>query len=147
MMRSFDISFLVPLLISEPRTKGIENFFANLPEDASLLFSLWGQLELASVAARLFRMGDLSENDAQAVIDQFNRLLIQSFRLRTPTGHDFRKAREFVGDFQTRLRGGDALHLAMAANLGVEMIHTLDNGMLEAGNLLGLAVQGLHYHR
>jgi uncharacterized protein len=143
MMRYFDTSFLVPLLISEPRTEGVENFFENLPEDATLLFSHWGQLEFASVAARLFRMGEMSEKDAQAVIDQFNRLLIQSFRLHTPAGHDFRKAREFVGYFQTRLRGGDALHLAMAANLGVEMIHTLDNSMLEAGNRLGLPVQGV----
>ena len=143
MMRYFDTSFLVPLIIAEPRTNRVEGFFENLPEDAKLLFSHWGQLEFASVAARLVRMGELSKKDARAVIDQFNRLLIQSFRLHTPAGHDFQKAREFVGDCQTRLRGGDALHLAMAANLGVEMIHTLDNGMLEAGNLLGLPVQGV----
>ena len=143
MTRYFDTSFLVPLLISEPRTAQVEKFFESLPEGETLLFSRWGQLEFASVAARLFRMGEMSANDAQTVIGEFNRLLIQSFRLHTPAADDFRRARDFIGDFQTRLRGGDALHLAMAANLGVEKIHTLDNGMLEAGNLLGLPVQGL----
>ncbi len=143
MMRYFDTSFLVPLLISEPRTDQVENFFVNLPGDTTLLFSHWGQLEFASVAARLFRMGEINDQDAQALIDQFNSLITQSFRLHIPVGQDFQKAQEFVGHFQTRLRGGDALHLAMAANLGVETIHTLDNGMLEAGSLLGLTVQGL----
>lgn len=142
-MRYFDTSFLVPLLISEPRTTQVEKFFESLHEDETLLFSRWGQLEFASVAARLFRMGEMSGKDAQAVIGEFNRLLIRSFRLHTPAADDFRKARDFIGDFQTRLRAGDALHLAMAANLGVETIHTLDNGMLEAGNLLELPVQGL----
>ena len=95
------------------------------------------------MAARLFRMGEMSANDAQTVIGEFDRLLIRSFQLHIPAAGDFRRARDFIGDFQTRLRGGDALHLAMAANLGVDKIHTLDNGMLEAGNLLGLSVQGL----
>ena len=86
----------------------------------------------------------MSANDAQAVIGEFNRLLTQSFRLHTAAADDFCKARDFIGDFQTRLRGGDALHLAMAANLGVATIHTLDSGMLEAGNQLDLPVQGLN---
>ncbi len=143
MTRYFDTSFLVPLLISEPRTAQVEKFFENLHEGEILLFSRWGQLEFASVAARLFRMGEMSANDAQTVIGEFNRLLIQSFRLHTPTADDFRRARNFIGDFQTKLRSGDALHLAMAANQNVDKIHTLDNGMLEAGNLLGLSVQWL----
>jgi uncharacterized protein len=144
MMRYFDTSFLVPLLISEPKTPKVEQFFESLHEGETLLFSRWGQLEFASVAARLFRMDEMSAKDAQTVIGEFNRLLTQSFRLHTAAADDFRKAREFIGDFQTRLRGGDALHLAMAANLGVATIHTLDNGMLEAGNHLGLPVQGLN---
>ena len=143
MTRYFDTSFLVPLLISEPRTAQVEKFFESLHKGETLLFSRWGQLEFASVAARLFRMGEMSANDAHTVIGEFNRLLVQSFRLHTPAADDFRIARDFIGDFQTKLRGGDALHLAMAANLGVKKIHTLDNGMLAAGNLLGLSAQGL----
>lgn len=142
-MRYFDTSFLVPLLIAEPKTARVEQFFETLDEDETLLFSHWGQLEFASVGSRLYRMGELSAKDAKTVIDEFNRLLIQSFRLHTPTATDFQKARDFIDDFQTKLRAGDALHLAIAANLGVTTIHTLDNGMLEAGNQLGLSIVGL----
>ena len=45
MIRYFDTSFLVPLLISEPNTHQVEEFFASLYEDETLLFSRWGQLE------------------------------------------------------------------------------------------------------
>ncbi|TQE92781.1 MAG: type II toxin-antitoxin system VapC family toxin [Spiribacter salinus] len=141
-MRYFDTSFLVPLLIPEPKTTPVEKFFESLSEDETLVFSSWGQLEFASVAARLFRMGEMSASDAQACIEQFNRVLTQSFRLHAPSSEDFRKARAFIAKFQTKLRTGDALHLAMADNLEVMTTHTLDSGMLEAGKQLGLSVEG-----
>ncbi|MBS3822112.1 MAG: type II toxin-antitoxin system VapC family toxin [Phycisphaerae bacterium] len=141
-MRYFDTSFLVPLLIPEPKTTQVEKFFESLPEDETLVFSSWGQLEFASVAARLFRMGEMSASDAQACIEQFNSVLTQSFRLHAPSSEDFRKARAFIAKFQTKLRTGDALHLAMADNLEVMAAHTLDSGMLEAGKQLGLSVEG-----
>lgn len=142
-MRYFDTSFLVPLLIQEPKTAQVEKFFESLPADETLVFSHWGQLEFISVAARLFRMGELSASDAQACISQFNQLLTRSFVLHSPSVDDLKKAQTFIRDFQTKLRTGDALHLSMAANLSVTTIHTLDNGMLEAGSKLGLSVQGL----
>ena len=52
MTRYFDTSFLVPLLISEPRTAQVEKFFESLPEDETLLFSRWGQLGSLSVLSK-----------------------------------------------------------------------------------------------
>lgn len=143
MTRYFDTSFLVPLLIAETKTAPVEAFFGNLSRDEILVFSSWGQLEFANVAARLFRMGEMNADDARACIAQFNDLLAQSFRLHTPAAYDFQKARMFVANFQTKLRTGDALHLAMADNLGATATHTLDTGMLQAGHHLGLPVEGL----
>jgi predicted nucleic acid-binding protein len=38
------------------------------------------------------------------------------------------------------LRAGDALHLAIASNLAVDQIITLDEGMITAGKVLKLPV-------
>ena len=46
--------------------------------------------------------------------------------------------------FDTSLRAGDALHLAIAHNLAADKIVTLDKGMLKAGKSLNLPVdQGI----
>lgn len=142
-MLYFDTSFLVPLLIPEPYTAQVERFCENLAEGETLVFSRWGQLEFASVAARLYRMGELSAGDAHACIAQCKQLLARSFRMHTPTARDLDKAEAFIGNFQTRLRTGDALHLAIAGNLGVTTIYTLDTGMLSAGKTMGLDVRGM----
>ena len=45
-----------------------------------------------------------------------------------------------LAQFNNNLRAGDALHLAIAFNLAVERIFTLDKGMLKDGRLLSLSV-------
>ncbi|MBC7637090.1 MAG: hypothetical protein H7251_15980 [Acetobacteraceae bacterium] len=41
---------------------------------------------------------------------------------------------------ETGLRGGDALHLAIAANRRASAIYSLDKGLVKAGKMLGLPV-------
>jgi predicted nucleic acid-binding protein len=58
--------------------------------------------------------------------------------LLIPTPADFDLAHGFVTRFATRLRGPDALHLAIAHNNGVDEILSLDDGLLAAARLLKL---------
>ena len=51
---------------------------------------------------------------------------------------DFTLAKEFLGDHESGLRGGDALHLAIARNHRAEAVYSLDKTMVDAGTNLGL---------
>jgi uncharacterized protein len=46
----------------------------------------------------------------------------------------------YLTRFDSSLRAGDALHLAIAANMAVDQIITLDEGMIKAGTILKLPV-------
>jgi predicted nucleic acid-binding protein len=68
-------------------------------------------------------------------------LIASTFLTLLPTGADFDLARRFLRNYETGLRSGDALHLAIASNHGAEAIYSLDRGLLRAGRHLGLPVE------
>jgi predicted nucleic acid-binding protein len=51
---------------------------------------------------------------------------------------DYVLAREYLARPETRLRAGDALHLAIAKNQRVTAIYSLDKKLLSAGATLGV---------
>jgi uncharacterized protein len=67
-------------------------------------------------------------------------VLAENLQVQLPSIADFDLCWKFILRFDNSLRAGDALHLAIASNLAVETIFTLDNGMLKAGRQLGLPV-------
>lgn len=64
--------------------------------------------------------------------------LDDSFTVLLPGADDFNLARQYLAKFETRLRAGDALHLAIASNHHAEIIYSLDKTLLKAGDILGL---------
>ncbi|MFN0316706.1 MAG: type II toxin-antitoxin system VapC family toxin [Burkholderiales bacterium] len=138
-MHYFDTSFITPLLLAEPASSQVEAYAGKLPA-GGLFISHWTALELASVVAREVRMKRLNEADARTVLAEFDSLVSDSLNVLAPTVADFGLAREYIERFATGLRGGDALHLAIAANHGAKKILTLDQGFLDAGKLLKLPV-------
>ena len=136
----FDTSFLVPLLIPEDSSERVEVFFQQLPPRQVLVVSHWTRVEFGSVLSRLVRMKQFGSSDARTCAGHFNKLLDDSFNIITPGKIDFECCWDFLTRFDNGLRAGDALHLAIAANLSVEKLYTLDNGLLEAGSFLKLPV-------
>jgi predicted nucleic acid-binding protein len=67
----------------------------------------------------------------------FGRYLEDTFDVLALSRSLFRKAASFAEQHDLGLRGGDALHLAVAANHGAT-ICTLDRRLHEAGAALGL---------
>ncbi|MYH58721.1 MAG: type II toxin-antitoxin system VapC family toxin [Boseongicola sp. SB0675_bin_26] len=55
-----------------------------------------------------------------------------------PNHADFDRARAWLSRFETGLRAGDPLHLAIASNRGAEAIYSLDKLMIAAGKTLGV---------
>ena len=134
-MLYFDTSFLAPLFLEESTSTKIEAFFAKLPAGA-LYVSHWTRVEFASLIAREVRLGGLAEPDALLVIGQFDELVTESFQVLAPAVADYELAKSHIQHFATKLRAGDALHLAIASNHGAKTLYTLDAGLLNAAKLL-----------
>ena len=131
----FDTSFVAPLILQEVASEKIEVFLAKLPV-GELFISHWTRVEFASLIAREVRMGGLAESDALQAIGQFDELVTDSFHVVMPMAADYQLAKEYVAHFATKLRAGDALHLAIAQNNGAKPIYTLDDGLLYAAKLM-----------
>lgn len=134
-MLYFDTSFLAPLILEEATSAKIEAFFAKLPV-GELYVSHWTRVEFASLIAREVRMGGLAESDALLAIGQFDEMMTESFQILAPGVADYELAKAYIQYFATKLRAGDALHLAIASNNGAKMFYTLDDGLLNAAKLM-----------
>lgn len=134
-MLYFHTSFLAPLILEEAASSKIEAFLAKVPA-GELYLSHWTRVEFASLIAREVRMGGLAESDALLAIAQFDELVADSFQVLAPGVADYELAKAYIQHFATKLRAGDALHLAIAANNGAKTLYTLDDGLLNAAKML-----------
>ena len=134
-MYYFDTSFLTPLLLEEETSARVEAYVRRLPP-GKLYVSHWTRVEFASLLAREVRMGGLEQPAALEVAERFEELVASSYEVLTPQPADYELAREFVLNFRTALRAGDALHVAVARNHGAAKLLSLDEGLLKAAKLL-----------
>ena len=139
-MRYLDSSVVVSLLLQEATTGAVHRLLQGLV-DVELAISDWGRLEVLSVLAQGFRTGALTGVDKRELFGRLEVLIRSSLSVLVPSAADYGEAQRFVRTPEAALRGGDALHLAIAANHGADAIYTLDKGMLKAGRLLGLPVE------
>jgi predicted nucleic acid-binding protein len=138
-MLYFDTSFLVPLILPEATSDKIGAFVGALPVD-QLTVSHWTRVEFSSMIAREVRMGGLDALAGARADVRFDVMVEESFTVLLPNADDFGLARQYIGRFETGLRAGDALHLAIARNHRASMIYSLDRTLLKAGELLDLPV-------
>jgi len=133
-MLYFDTSFVTPLILEEASSTKIEAFLTKQPA-GELCISHWTRVEFASLIAREVRMGGLPEADALRAITQFDELVAESFQVLLPSPVDYDMAKSYIQQVATKLRAGDALHLAIAQSRGA-MFYTLDDGLLHAAKIL-----------
>ncbi|MEH2381771.1 MAG: type II toxin-antitoxin system VapC family toxin [Nostoc sp.] len=84
-------------------------------------------------------MSELSLEQMEAVIRSFKEDATQSYTVFTVTTADFILAAEFIQQWETGLRAGDALHLAIARNRSIENILSLDRGLIDAALQLNIS--------
>jgi predicted nucleic acid-binding protein len=135
----FDTSFLVPLVLPEATSEQIAAVIRELPAD-QLAVSHWTRVEFSSAVAREVRMGGLDASAAARADARFEAMVRDSFAVLLPTAADFDLARRYLARFETGLRAGDALHLAIASNQSAETIYSLDQALVRAGAILSLPV-------
>jgi predicted nucleic acid-binding protein len=135
----FDTSFLVPLFIVQAASAAVQRQFAAIPIE-HLMVSHWTILEFSSALAKEVRLGNLPAPRAADAKTEFD-VALKDFTIMLPGLADHDLAHQYVTNQQTSLRGGDALHLAIAANHNATAIYSLDKTFLKAGAILGLPVQ------
>jgi uncharacterized protein len=135
----FDTSFLAPLVLPESTSDKIAAFVRRLPVE-ELTVSHWTRVEFSSLIARDVRMSVLDAAAGARADARFEAMVDASFAVLLPNADDFGLAKRYLGKFNTGLRAGDALHLAIAGNRQAEAIYSLDKGPLMAGRLLDLPV-------
>ena len=138
-MLYFDTSFLAPLILPEATSDKIAAFVARLPTE-DFAVSHWTRVEFSSLIAREVRMGGLDVQAAARADARFEAMVDESFSVLLPNAGDFGLAKRYLGQFETGLRAGDALHLAVANNHRASVIYSLDRTLLNAGKILDLPV-------
>jgi predicted nucleic acid-binding protein len=135
-----DTSVVVPLFIAEPESEAVDAWLDTCNDP--LVSSDWLLTEFASALAIKLRKRELSEAKATAVRKEFDRFC--SDVCITPVSRAaFREAAQLTRKYQNGLRASDALHLAVAMEIGATSLATLDNRMAENARCLMLSVESI----
>jgi hypothetical protein len=84
-------------------------------------------------------MGGVDVKAAARADARFEAMVDESFSVLLPSADDFALANRYLGRFETGLRAGAALHLAIADNHRAAAIYSLDKASLKAAKILGPA--------
>ncbi|MCX7173070.1 MAG: type II toxin-antitoxin system VapC family toxin [Proteobacteria bacterium] len=136
-----DTSVAVSLLVPEPRTADVKAWFAGLTEVP--VGCDWLLTEFDSAISIKVRSGELSEANAKAVRKEFDRLTVSGLRIVPVSRSAFRDAADLAKQHTQRLRAGDALHLAVARDIGAQSVATLDGVMSANAKRLRMGVEAI----
>ena len=129
-----DASVLVSALTREPQSAAVR---AGLQSASQLQVSGWTELETASTISTKRRRGDLTVPQHQLALQLLEAATALNWTSINIVEGDYSAARNWVSDPALGLRGGDALHLAIAQRHGLA-IATLDIGMAKAARHLAI---------
>ena len=138
-MEYLDTSVVVSILTDEPMTKKAQDWLETRPSEG-LYVSEWVITEVSSALSMKVRMGALSMDHRAGALAFFRQMLAESFTLLPLTSSHFHAAALLADQHQLGLRAGDALHLALATDVGATLV-TLDKRLAEAGKQIGASIQ------
>jgi predicted nucleic acid-binding protein len=131
-----DTSVVVSALTVETRSEQATQWLV-AQEPGVLLISPWVSTEFASAIGMKLRQTAISGDDAARATAAFKKLVRDSCRVVQVSHGHFEAASEFLGDHRLMLRFGDALHLAIAADVGATLA-TLDQRLFDAARSIGI---------
>ena len=138
-MDYLDTSVIVSVLTDEAATKRVQTWLSKrVPADVHI--SDWVVTEVSSALSMKVRTGDLTGDIRAGALAFFRQIIAESLTLLPVTSAHFQAAARLADQHHLGLRAGDALHLALAANVGATLF-TLDKRFAEAGRQIGASVQ------
>jgi len=138
-MDYLDTSVVISVLTDEASTKKTQAWLEDRsPRD--LYVSEWVITEVSSALSMKVRTGALSLDNRAASLAFFRQMAAETFTVLPLTSAHFHAAALLADQHQLGLRAGDALHLALATDVGATLF-TLDKRLAEAGKQIGASVQ------
>lgn len=115
-MRYIDTSVLVAYLTPEVHSAAAEGFM--LSAGTALAISSWTEVELLSALASKVLAQQLSKKQADVVLEAYTRRVSPCLQYLSVDDDDHRRATSLLKGWDTALRAGDGLHLAMPSAVG-----------------------------
>lgn len=133
-----DTSVIVALFAKEETITGI---LALLNQDANgqPVISDWSVTEFSAAISFKLNLGTLNAAERFEALNDFHNASATLFKVIPVVTEDLNRAANFANQSTLRLRGGDALHLSIAAGHRLPIV-TLDKRMIAAANTLGIGV-------
>lgn len=134
-MLYLDSCVVVALLVAEPHSSRADAWVA-AQAGGEITLSLWVAVEVAATLSAKARAGQLDHTMLRAARSGFSRMAA-SMRLLAIGPRQFEAAVRFAEIEAAKLSGGDALHLAIAAEAGATLC-TLDKRLADACRTAGV---------
>ena len=131
-----DTSVVVPLFVHEPGSASILNWLEAAPD--ALASSDWMLTEFASALAIKVRTRAITPKVARDASREFDRFCREGLPLAAVSREAFREAARIAGSAGKGVRAADALHLAMAREMGAMSIATADLALARCAEGVGL---------
>lgn len=131
-----DTSLVVAMLAEEKHSARTERWLQD-HQDAVLIVSDWVTTEIAAALSAKVRLGAMAEAQQQETMRTYADLCRASFKTVPVARPHFERAASMAGVVEAGLRGGDALHLAIAVERDARVC-TLDKQFARACAILKL---------
>lgn len=134
-MPYLDASLVTTLITTERRTARALDWL--IAHGTELVTSEWTLTEVASALSIKQRRGDVDPDSRAAAERALTQMTERGLTVVPVRTADFRQAADFARRPELNLRGGDALHLAVASRHR-ETLHSLDAAQVAAARELGI---------
>lgn len=131
-----DASAWIALFAQEPGCAELQDWLAG--EQGALLTARWCVVEVASGLSIKVRRGELLQSHASQLMNAFEQLVQSQVSLLAVAAADYDLATSLCRHAPSRLRAGDALHLAIASRARASHLVTLDKVMASNAELMGI---------